>query len=155
MKFVIEQIAIVPPNPAEAIALLTEMGLGEWARDHVSASGQVFGTPATSEADLAFNYDATSPKPLEFEVLNYTAGTNWMDTHGPSASHLGMHVTAEELEGWRHFFSERGIRVAQEVKTHEHTNPVIAGKRFYTYVIFDTRRILGIDCKFIVRRDVA
>ncbi len=155
MKFVIEQIAIVPPNPAAAIALLSEMGLGEWARDHVSASGQVFGVPATSEADLAFNYDATSPKPLEFEVLNYTKGQNWMDVHGPSASHLGMHVTAAELDEWRAFFKERGIRVAQEVKTHEHTNPVIAGKRYYTYVIFDTRPILGIDTKFIVRRDVA
>ena len=78
-----------------------------------------------------------------------------MDFAPKSVSHLGMHVTSGELEGWRHFFAERGIVVAQEVKTHEHTNPVIAGKRFYTYVIFNTRPILGVDVKFIVRRDVA
>jgi hypothetical protein len=39
--------------------------------------------------------------------------------------------------------------------TISHTNPVIAGKRWYTYVIFDTRSILGIDLKFIVRREAA
>lgn len=154
MKFVIEQIAICPQDPAAAIALLTEMGLSEWARDHVCASGQVFGAPAVSEADLAFNYDATSPKPLEFEVLNYTSGANWMQHHGPSTSHLGMHCSEAELEQWTAFFTSRGIRIAQQVRTHEHTNPTIAGKRFYTYVIFDTRPILGVDTKFIVRRDV-
>ena len=46
---------------------------------------------------------------------------------------------------------ERGIKVAQEVFTKSHTNPVIAGKRKYNYVIFDTKEILGVDLKFIVR----
>ena len=41
--------------------------------------------------------------------------------------------------------------MAQEVFTESHTNPVIAGKRSYNYVIFDTREILGVDLKFIVR----
>lgn len=154
MKFVIEQIAIVPPNAARAIALLSEMGLSEWARDHVCAAGAVHGEPGANEADLAFNYDATSPKPLEFEVLDYTSGPNWMEQYEPSASHLGMHCSEEDLAAWHTFFTSRGIHVAQEVRTHSHTNPVIAGKRFYTYVIYNTRPILGIDTKFIVRRDV-
>ena len=41
--------------------------------------------------------------------------------------------------------------MAQEVMTESHTNPVIAGKRTYNYVIFDTKEILGVDVKFIVR----
>ncbi len=155
MKFIIEQIAIVPPRAAQAIELLTEMGLGEWARDHVCASGTVFGIPGDNAADLAFNYEASSSKPLEFEVLDYTSGRNWMDIHLPSVSHLGMHCTEEELERWRAFFTSRGINVAQEVRTKSHTNPVIAGKRLYTYVIFNTRPILGVDVKFIVRREHA
>lgn len=154
MKFVIEQIAVVPPEPVAAIALLTAMGLERWAKDHVCAIGRVFGEPTVSSADLAFNYEATSSKPLEFEVLHYTHGKNWMQTHGPSTSHIGMHCSAAELEDWRAFFAERNIDVAQEVNTTSHTNPVIDGKRFYTYVIFNTRPILGVDCKFIVRRDV-
>lgn len=155
MNFKIEQIAIVPPQPALAIQLLSDMGLSEWAQDHVVAQGTVRGQLGTNEADLAFNYQATTEgKPLEFEVLNYTTGPNWMEVYQPSASHLGMHVTEEELAEWHKFFTSRGIGVAQEVRTQSHTNPVIAGKRFYTYVIFHTRPILGIDCKFIVRRDV-
>lgn len=156
MKFIIEQIAIVPRDPAKAIALLTEMGLAEWARDHVVAEGSVRGVPGTNEADLCFNYDA-APQigKLEFEVLNYTKGANWMEIYEPSASHLGMHCSEEELDKWFTFFTSRGIPVAQEVFTKSHTNPVIAGKRQYRYVIFHTRPVLGIDCKFIVRRDIA
>jgi hypothetical protein len=156
MKFIIEQIAIVPPNPAAAIELLSALGLDEWVHDIVNAGGTVFGAQGTNEAALAFNYQAASPNgKLEFEVLYYRAGPSWMDRHGPSASHLGMHCSAEDLESWRAKFKELGIDVAQEVFTTNHTNVAIAGKRWYQYVIFNTRAILGVDLKFIVRRDAA
>lgn len=164
MKFVLEQLAICPPDRTKAIKLLREIGLTSWAEDLVVAEGQVFGgTKATNVADLAFNYqtedDAMGNSPttkgnLEFEVLNYRTGPNWMANYEPSASHLGMHVTNQELHDWRKFFAARDIKVAQEVDTLSHTNPVIAGKRSYKYVIFNTRQILGIDLKFIVRRDI-
>lgn len=153
MKFKIEQIALVPNDPVRAMRLFTKIGLGEWARDHVVAAGKVWGAEGKNEADLAFNYEATGDKALELEVLHYTQSPNWMERYGTSASHLGMHVSAEDLVLWRAFFAAEGIAVAQEVNTSSHTNPVIAGKRWYTYVIFDTRAILGIDLKFIVRRE--
>ena len=98
-----------------------------------------------------FNYDLISGK--EFEVLNYTSGRNWIDERGDRnvVSHLGMHCTNAELIKWKEFFKERFIEVAQEVFTDSHTNPAIAGKRSYNYVIFDTQHILGVDLKFIVR----
>lgn len=154
LKFSIEQIALFPTNPAAAIELLTAIGLGEWARDHVVANGHVHGYPGRNEADLAFCYEATSDKSLELEVLHYTTGPNWMSDHPNTASHLAMHVTAEELMEWNAFFESREIPVAQSVFTESHTNPVIAGKRTYNYVIYDTRPILGIDLKFICRKDV-
>lgn len=157
-KFVIEQLALYPADPAAAIELLTEMGAGEWARDHVVANGQVFGEVGQNEADLAFAYEMGTPKPLELEVLNYTEGQNWMEDNRTNisphrVSHIGMHCSAAELEEWREFFNNRGIAVAQEVLTESHTNPHIAGKRWYNYVIFDTLPILGVDVKFIVRHD--
>lgn len=154
MKFRIEQIAICPSNPHAAISLLTDMGLGEWARDHVVADGAVFQDAGRNEADLAFNYDATSTKPLELEVLHYTTGRNWMQHRDRvnSVSHLGMHCTAEELVQWTQFFADRQIPIAQSVDTVSHTNPVIAGQRWYRYCIFNTKHILGVDVKFIVRK---
>lgn len=151
MRFTIEQIAIAPTNPAAARKLLEEMGAVTWAEDHVVATGEVFGEPMTNEANLAFNYELISGK--EFEILDYTAGPNWVDKRlGRNVvTHLGMHCSAAELDQWRAFFAERGIRVSQEVNTDSHTNPVIAGKRKYTYAIFDTKDILGVDLKFIVR----
>lgn len=151
MKFVIEQIAIAPRNPEAAKKLLTEIGAVDWAEDHVVASGHVFGKPGTNEANLSFNYDLFGGK--EFEILDYTSPNNWVDQERGrnTVSHLGMHCTAEELLQWRQFFLDRKIAVAQEVFTDSHTNPVIAGKRSYNYVIFDTKDILGVDLKFIVR----
>jgi hypothetical protein len=151
MKLKVDQIALCPEDPAAAIELLTAMGAADWARDHVVAHGTVFGEDAESEGVLAYNYELGSPR--EFEVLNYVAGDNWMDAHPRSVSHFGMHCTAKELVGWKQFFRERDIRVAQELLTDRHTNPRIAGQRRYHYCIFDTRAILGVDLKFIVRYD--
>lgn len=151
MKFTIEQIAICPANPVAAKKLLTEIGAVEWHEDHVVANGAVYGEEGRNEADLSFNYDIFAGK--EFEVLHYSHGDNWMNRPDRmnSVSHLGMHCSADDLLKWRAFFAERGISVAQEVFTESHTNPVIAGKRSYNYVIFDTKYILGVDLKFIVR----
>ena len=159
-KFIVEQLALYPADPEAAIELLTEMGAGDWARDHVVADGNVFGQFGRNEADLAFAYEMGTDKKLELEVLNYTDGANWMDDNRTNiaanrVSHIGMHCSADELADWREFFSERGIGVAQEVLTQSHTNPHIAGKRWYQYVIFDTLPILGVDVKFIVRQSAA
>lgn len=156
MKFFIEQIALHPADPEAARALLTELGLSEWVHDNVEATGHVFSVPSSNSAALAFNYQATRPdsKPLELEILHYTAGMNWMQTRGPAVSHLGMHCTAQELEEFQRKFDALGIKVAQSVLTDSHTNPfLLANGRKYQYVIFDTKHILGVDLKFIVRRE--
>ena len=150
LKFKIEQLALCPADPAAAKELLTAMGAGAWAEDHVVAHGSVFGEEGRNEADLAFDYELF--KGSELEVLHYTEGPNWMRAAPNTVSHIGMHCSHEELLRWREFFDARGIGVAQEVLTESHTNPHIAGKRWYNYVIFDTRPILGVDVKFIVRR---
>lgn len=158
LKFNIEQIAFYPADPAAAKELLTAMGHPDWAEDHVVAAGDVFGRHGLeNEADLSFNYTALK-EARELEVLHYTTGENWMEHRTGAtprrASHIGMHCSEAELAEWRNFFAARKIKVAQEVRTSSHTNPVIAGKREYHYVIFDTYDILGIDVKFIVRKDL-
>lgn len=161
MKFIIEQVALCPPDGAKAIELLKALGLTDWVTDHVTAAGEVFGKQARNEADLSFNYQAVNDegtKPaLELEVLSYTEGANWMASkeRRGSVSHLGMHCTAVELLEWRKKLTELDIQVAQEVFTSSHTNPAIAGLRRYNYVIFNTRAILGVDLKFIVRYNAA
>jgi hypothetical protein len=166
LNFKIEQIAICPPNPERAIALLSKLGMDQWSSDHVCATGEVFGDHGSNEANLHFNYQADRNSnqgvpnnqdaitPLEFEVLEYTDGPCWTDTFAPAVSHLGMHVTADQLAELRTFFAAEGIDVAQEVNTTSHTNPHIADSRRYNYVIFDTRAILGVDLKFIVRKNI-
>lgn len=167
LKFKIEQVALCPSDPAAAIELLTAMGLGDWVHDNVVALGQVAVTPmerndlrrdesnpVRNVAALAFNYQALESA-KELEVLHYTSGINWMSGQDRRVSHLGMHCTHAELEDWKQFFSGRGIQIVQEVNTWSHSNPAIAGKRWYHYCIFDTYSILGVDIKFIVRRNGA
>jgi hypothetical protein len=156
LKFRIEQIAIAPVKTARAIKLLSDLGLTDWFKDNVAATGKVFGNEGSNSALLQFNYQAggNDPvgKPLELEVLKYVDGHNWLDRRpANTTSHLGMHCSAEELADFRAYFLKEGISVAQEVVTDAHTNPNIRGERRYNYVIFDTVDIIGVDLKFIVR----
>lgn len=158
-KFVIEQIAIAPRNPERARGLLAALGAINWHEDVVVAEGDVHGTKATNVARLAFNYELSrdDAKPLEFEVLDYRAGRNWVDD-GPErncVSHIGMHCFASDLVLVETVMKRFGCEVVQEVNTISHTNPAIATTRRYRYVIYGTREILGVDLKFIVRRDVS
>lgn len=153
MNFFIEQIAIAPKDPQAAKKLLSEMGAVDWAEDQVVANGKVFGEESSNIANLSFNYDIANS--YEFEVLDYVEGDNWVsDGREGTVCHLGMHCSADQLRQWCEFFAARGIAVAQEVFTQTHTNPTIRNERRYNYVIFDTKDILGVDIKFIVRKNV-
>lgn len=157
-KFAIEQIALCPRDPKRAIELLTALGLSDWVSDLVVAEGEVrCENGCTNVAELNFNYQASPPegKPLELEVLHYKAGDNWMSEAPFSVSHLGMHCTAAELAEIHREMVRRHIGVVQKVDTKSHTNPAIANSRRYTYTIYGTREILGVDLKFIVRRELA
>lgn len=148
--FKVEQIALAPARPEAARRLLAEMGAKEWTDDIVTGNGEVYGADATNRAHLQFNYEIA---PCEFEILNYDAGDNWL-AHRASAesaaSHLAMHCTEQEAEEWKQFFAERNIELAQELQTVVHTNPAV-GDRRWKYYIFNTRSILGLDIKLIVR----
>lgn len=160
MKFTIEQIAICPPDREAALELLKQMG-GSFVHDVVVAEGEVRGSkPCTNVAKLAFDYNLGKESEgaladgIEFEVLNYTAGDNWMNQNPASVSHLAMHCTAGELGTWKRFFRDKRIGIVQEVRTLSHTNDyVVSRRRHYHYCIFETRPILGVDLKFIVRVD--
>jgi hypothetical protein len=153
MKFVIEQIALNTGSARAAQHFLGELGLVDWVSDHVCAQGEVFGEFATNEADLHFNYQAGAKGNLELEILDYDKGPNWLRAakREISVSHLGMHVTEEELKDFAAIMKKYGVRIAQEVTTTSHTNPVIKDTRRYKYVIYDTRPLIGVDLKFIVR----
>lgn len=152
MKFHADQIALCPRDPKAAARLLMDMGVTNWTVDRVIARGTVNDEKGViNVADLAFNYDTISHN--ELELLHYVEGKNWMNdpVRANSVSHLGSHCTESELELWKVFFAERNVGVVQEVITESHTNPAIAGKRKYKYAIFDTKAILGVDIKMIVR----
>jgi hypothetical protein len=168
MKFVIEQIALAPRDPGKAMDLLRSLGLNEWVFDDVTAVGKVkvgdmVFENATNKATLRFNYQAApeplagAAKPLELEVIDYNNGFNFLDDVmgrcGSVASHIAMHCSAEELAAWRKKLGGLGYIPIQDVFTIEHRNPAIAGKRWYNYVIFGTREVIGVDLKFIVRLD--
>lgn len=158
LTFKIEQIAFKLPeelcsdHKEKSNKLFRAIGAKDWVTDTVLAKGIVNGEEAYNVADLAFNYQLGNN--IELEILDYKAGDNWVEDLPFGLTHVGMHVSAEELLLWRELMSEHEIDVAQEVNTMHHTNAAIAGKRSYNYVIFKTRFLLGFDMKFIVRKDI-
>ncbi len=147
----IEQVAIYTKNPSKAKEALSAIGFNEWHTDHVHAKGEVFGQKGENKAELNFNYQMGD---FEFELLNYVEGNNWIEARGQTSgmSHLGLHV--DDVEPHKDKMKALGYKIAQEVETISHTNPVIDGKRKYKYVIFDTRAAFGFDLKLIQRIDL-
>jgi hypothetical protein len=153
----LEQVAFVTREEAGARALVEMFGLlgaTEWVEDEVTAIGTVRGTPhCTNTAHLRFNYQLI--KGIELEVLTYTAGRNWHESRWVNMdtvvafSHIGVHV--EDIVAVTNQMIDLGLTVAQQVTTSKHTNPAIAGKRTYKYVVFDSRGMLGFDLKLIQR----
>lgn len=151
----IEQIAIATENTDQAkeiIENLKKIGLTDWVEDTVTAQGTVFGKTACNKALLNFNYQLG----FELEILTYLSGDNWHKERSktqsfPFQSHLGLHVERKELVEIKERMALIGCGIAQEVYTLEHTNPVIAGKRKYHYIVFDSREKFGFDLKLIER----
>jgi hypothetical protein len=164
-QFKIEQIALYPQDTVAARAFLADLGLSEWVHDTVVANGIVFDDVGRNTAHLSFNYqsgngsDTEAGKPLELEVLEYVEGRNWMDLsieggetgRFGGVSHLGMHVTVDQLMEFEHVMRKHEIPIAQRVTTESHTNEHIKDSRRYQYTIYDTRHLIGVDLKFIVR----
>ncbi len=149
----IDQIAIVSQNPGETKALLDAVfgtTPDDWQADIATATGMANGRVVRNTASLSFNYKLIKGG-VEFEVLCYGAGNNWLqDAKRVSGhSHFGVHV--ENLDAVRTKLLALGYQIAQEVRTTSHTNAAIAGKRTYKYCIFATHDILGFDLKLIER----
>jgi len=152
----IEQIAFGVKDPVKVIDLFSaNLGLTEWIKDEVAAKGIINGKKGSNVAELHFNYQWG----IELELLRYNSGRNWHEYRNPYGlpmfpSHQGYHCTEDEA---LHKIDEMGalnIGIIQEVYTYNHTNPAIAGKRQYHYIIFDSLEALGYDLKLIIRKDM-
>lgn len=106
-----------------------------------------------NKAVLMFDH---SSWPMEFELLRYTEGWNWLqrqftgERSGPGLSHFGMHLQSREaMDTWR-----KAGKVLQEVVTIHHENPGCADRRYH-YIILDTRHRFGATLKLIQRLSLA
>ena len=105
---------------------------------------------AFASADLMFNYSLG----IELEFLTYTDGRHWHETGEdflrglPFTSHVGFHMSpGEEIPE-----SNSNCPVVQEMTTISHTNQyLIDQKRYYRYLIVDTRDLIGFYSKYIWR----
>lgn len=162
LQIKIEQIAFASPNPQNTKKLLSSlMGMGDWTEDQVTTKGFLLDEDGKdmaieNTANLSFNYSGG----IEFEVLQYIDGPNWLEERckpipnapWPVLSHIGMHCTDKELEHWMVVMSAANVQILQDVTTISHTNPfLLETGRQYRYVIFGTEELLGFDFKLIVR----
>jgi hypothetical protein len=122
---------------------------------HIDVEDEVTAVGFDKDGNLIKNvatlmFDHTS-WPMEFELLYYRSGWNWLrdmpaTKSGPYLSHLGIHVqSVEAMLRWR-----EGRRVLQEVVTVDHANPACADRRYH-YVILDTQHEFGATLKLIRR----
>lgn len=152
MNLKIDQIAVACSREIDRQEALSVGGFTVF--DRVTAVGYVgYGSTRAytkNIADLAFNY--TMIPGVEYEVLRYVSGLNWIVARSRSqnvqASHFGIHVSShEEME---HYRSQYKGDVLQEVVTIAHDNPACAERRYH-YLILDAYHQFGCALKVIRR----
>jgi hypothetical protein len=132
------------------------LAMGGWAfpvRDVVTAVGRdAAGQRIRNVAELAFCYDMW-PGNLEYEVLFYREGWNWMESSWGNTvanvqlSHYGVHVGSRaEMD----HITGQFYGILQEVVTVHHANPACADRRYH-YRILDAEADLGCAVKLIRR----
>lgn len=124
----------------------------QWIEDNVKAKGFVFpfhGIVAENVARLQFNYNKEG---MEFEVIEYLGGPNFLDKFTNPISHFGIHMDSDE-EFKKHFeWMYHNFQLVQHVHTIEHSNPYLIEKgRTYEYAIFNTIALNG-TCTKLIRR---
>ena len=132
---------------------------GAWIKDVVTAYGDVhYDSGVLNWARLWYNYGIIPGK--ELELITYLDGANFLHrgenlpfiSSGFCFSHLGAHVTEDELLSWKNAFKDIGISPLQEVITLAHTNPAVKDIKRYHYCIFNTFDEYGVLIKLIARR---
>lgn len=150
----IEQIALINDSGNSLYHGLSLLGAKEWSHDVVTTLARVGNdAPAEQQAILHFNYEVIPGK--ELELIHYTSGTNWLERAKARSglSHMGMHVNSIDGASIMLYNAVgKELEIAQEAVTMSHTNPIIKDTRRYRYRIFNTRKLLGFDLKFIERR---
>lgn len=168
-----DQLALATHYPNQ---IMTALG-GQWSSDHTyskTEKGNIeFNLFYNYEQDMELkeleliqfisfpNFHSTANKTISPLAL-YAPSLFWKlhecidyidhDTGDPFfMSHMGIHCSADEGEYWRSLFASYKIGVAHEDRSYLHTNPVIAGKRTYHNIIFNSREALGFDFKACIR----
>lgn len=156
----IEQIAFVVKNSEQADELQRILsnyfGAQEWVRDVVDAEGYVFGQDPkaihSNRADLRFNYQGVKGG-LEFEIIHYLQGPNYLQGQSEGLAHMAVHVT--DMDAAITHLKDKGFNLLQDVRTVYHSNENVPDYRRYHYTIYDTRKVLGFRLKLIERLTVA
>lgn len=146
------QLAIYHPEPNAAIRFLSGIGFNDWHRDSAKLKGLLVtgGSMRQTEisAEMVFNYQILNGRELEFvSYLNHPHPRYGREV-APFISHLSAYVedvqkSAEDIE------SEFGMIPFHRFDTGNHTNPRVAGKKFFREAIYQTRQKLGFDLKLI------
>lgn len=132
MIFLITRIALQPPNAAAARKLLAQLGLTDWFKE-------------------ASNEFGKKPETLELEIIDDDKSGMLTTSRKGMKYSLGMYCTADELEAFSKTLAALNIKTLQEAFIDRHAVPyLLETKRNHQYIIFDTRKVLGINLKFIV-----
>jgi len=148
LKF--HQVAIYHHNPEQAILWWSNLGFGNWHRDHAILQGLEDGLESQKSATMVFNYDIM---PLELEYVSYHGPRNQHDPRDgsqPFISHLSTIVDDVDQKAYELTIT-LGRAPYHRFVTGKHTNPNVVGKKRFREAIFDTASLFGFDIKLIQR----
>lgn len=144
------QVALYTYDIADSVAFLSSLGFDEWHSDTATLEGFYQGNECKVNAEMAFNYQILGGRELEFVSYEDHPEPLYQHSTGklPFLSHLSAYVdnVAAAVENIR---EEHGHSPYHLFQTGNHTNPRVAGKKFFREAIYDTRAEIGFNLKLI------
>lgn len=147
------QMAVCTNDVASSIGCLNTLGFTEWSRDNAMLNGTYAGKPCTMEAQMAFNYQIFPGK--EFEFVRYFGhpedrfgGKLRSGNSRPFISHISAYVDDITVACAR-VEQEKGMVPIHRFNTSGHTNPRVAGRKYFKEAMYDTYHDIGFNIKLI------
>lgn len=155
------QIAIYTTRIDDSVGELFNMGFKDWSFDTATLEGYHFGVDTKIKATMAFNYQFLGGRELEYVSYvghpepRFWQKEEWGGLTRPAAlgedtfiSHMSSYVTDLE-ESIKDVERKYKMVPFHMFVTSNHSNPAVAGRKFFKEAIYDTRKIIGFNVKLI------
>lgn len=142
------QVAIYTRDLDGAVSEMADLGFLEFYQDRAILDGYYREKHCRINAQMLFNYQMLPGKELEFVRYDGHPSREYSQAPAPFLSHMSAYVDNIDAAVER-IADYQGFLPFHRFTTSEHSNPRVAGKKYFKEAIYETNLTLGFNVKLI------